>query len=156
MEVGDKFPAFSLPDENGEVLDSSSLEGIRYVIFFYPKDNTSGCTRENEDFSALQGKFMMRNVPVFGVSKDTVASHKKFSEKYQLKVKLLSDTERVLLKAADAWGTKMMYGKEVEGTIRTTYIVGKDGTVEAAWHKVKVPDHAEKVLEKVISLCNSK
>ncbi len=152
MDVGDVFPDFVLKDENGEELDSRSLKGVRYVIYFYPKDGSSGCTKEAVDFTSLYPKFMLRNIPVFGVSKDTVASHQRFKEKNSLKVKLLSDPDHDLIERAGAWGTKMMYGKEVQGTIRSTFIVGKDGRIEAAWKRVKVPGHAEIVLEKAISL----
>lgn len=152
MEVGDVFPSFVLEDENGESFDSRSLEGIRYVIYFYPRDGSSGCLREALDFSALYPKFMLRNIPLIGVSKDSVSSHKKFKDKNSLKIKLLSDPERDLLERAGVWGTKMMYGKEVQGTIRSTFIVGKDGKIEAVWKKVKVPGHADMVLEKAISL----
>jgi len=155
MNVGDRFPEFVLADENGEEFNSRSLDGIRYVIYFYPKDGTSGCTKEALDFTSLYPKFMFRNIPVIGVSKDTVASHTKFREKNSLKVKLLSDPDHDLSERAGAWGTKMMYGKEVQGTIRSTFIVGKDGTVEAAWKAVKVDGHAEKVLEKAVSLAKS-
>ena len=155
MDVGDRFPEFVLADENGEIFNSRSLDGIRYVIYFYPKDGTSGCTKEALDFTSLYPNFMLRNIPIIGVSKDTAATHKKFREKYSLKVKLLSDPEHDLTERAGAWGTKMMYGKEVQGTKRSTFIVGKDGTVEAAWKNVKVDGHAEKVLEKAISLVKS-
>ena len=156
MEAGDKFPDFILNDENGEEFNSSSLNGIRYVIYFYPKDGTSGCLKEALDFTSLYAKFMLRNIPVIGVSKDSVASHKRFKEKNSLKVKLLSDPDHRLLEAAGAWGTKMMYGKEVLGTVRSTFIVGKDGIVEAAWKGVKVDGHADKVLEKAVSLTKTK
>ncbi len=152
MEVGDKFPDFVLQDENGEEFDSKQLEGVRYVIYFYPKDNTSGCTRQAIAFTENLPKFMMRNIPVIGVSKDSVASHRKFMDSKELKIKLLSDPEHTLLEAAGAWGTKVMYGKETTGTIRTTFIVGKDGKVEAVWKRVKVDGHVEKVLDKAISL----
>jgi len=152
MEVGDRFPKFALKDENGEVFDSDSLNELRYIIYFYPKDGTSGCTKEAQDFTAAYAKFMLRNIPIIGVSKDTVDSHRKFREKYSLKVKLLSDPEHTLTEEAGAWGTKMMYGKEVRGTIRSTFIIGKTGIVEAVWKNVKVDGHVEKVLEKAISL----
>ena len=152
MNTGDKFPEFVLMDENGEEFDSRSLDGIRYVIYFYPRDGTSGCTREALGFTSLYPNFMLRNIPIIGVSKDTAASHKKFKEKNSLKVKLLSDPDHDLSERAGAWGTKMMYGKEVQGTIRSTFIVGKDGIIEAAWKAVKVDGHAEKVLEKAVSL----
>ncbi len=152
MEVGDKFPEFILKDENGEDFDSRNLEGMRYVIYFYPKDNTSGCTREALAFTEEFPRFMMRNIPIIGVSKDSSASHRKFVDAHGLKVKLLSDPDHSLLEQAGAWGTKVMYGKETTGTIRSTFIVGKDGTVEAAWKNVKVDGHVEKVLEKALSL----
>ncbi len=154
MEVGDRFPSFRLKDENGEELDSSTLEGIRYVVYFYSKDSTPGCTKEAEEFSANFTNFMLRNIPVFGVSKDSVDSHKKFIEKYQLKVKLLSDPDKELMQAVGAWGPKVSYGKETIGTIRSTFLVGKDGKVEAAWRNVKVAGHVDKVLTTAISCCN--
>jgi peroxiredoxin Q/BCP len=152
MGPGERFPSFVLEDENGERFDSSSLEGIRFVIYFYSKDGTPGCTSEATDFSSIFPKFMLRNIPVIGVSKDTVQAHAKFKEKNALRIKLLSDPSHELSAKAGAWGKKVLYGKEVEGTIRSTFIVGKDGTVEAAWTKVKVSGHAEKVLEKAVSL----
>lgn len=152
MDKGDRFPEFRLADENGEILDSKMLDGVRYVIYFYPKDNTPGCTREAEEFSAAFPKFMMRNVPIFGVSKDSVESHRKFREKLGLKIKLLSDPDRKLMEEAGAWGTKVSYGKETQGTIRTTFIVGRDGTVEAVWRNVKVDGHVQKVLDAVTAL----
>lgn len=154
MEVGDKFPEFRLADENGEVMDSSFLDGIRYVIYFYPKDNTPGCTTEAVDFSANIAKFMLRNIPVIGVSKDSSESHRKFIEKNQLKVKLLSDPEHELMEKVGAWGTKVSYGKETVGTIRSTFVVGKDGRVEAVWRNVKVAGHVDKVLTTALSCAN--
>lgn len=155
MEVGDKFPEFSLKDENGEILDSRTLEGIRYVIYFYPKDNTPGCTKEAEEFSASIAQFMLRNVPVIGVSKDSSESHKRFIESHQLKVKLLSDPDHELMEKVGAWGTKVSYGKETVGTIRSTFIVGKNGDVEAVWRNVRVAGHVEKVLSCAVS-CSKK
>ncbi|MDR3074416.1 MAG: peroxiredoxin [Candidatus Methanoplasma sp.] len=155
IDVGDRFPEFVLNDENGERFDSRSLDGIRYVIYFYPKDGSSGCTREAVDFSALYPKFMLRNIPVIGVSKDSAESHMRFKEKNSLKIKLLSDPEHELQEKVGVRGKKMMYGREVTGTIRSTFIVGRDGIVEAAWKGVKVPGHADKVLEKAISLIKS-
>lgn len=151
MEVGDSFPAFRLKDENGEDLDSTTLEGIRYVIYFYPKDNTPGCTKEAEEFSASIAQFMLRNIPVIGVSKDSSESHRRFIDGHQLKVKLLSDPDHELMEKVGAWGTKVSYGKETVGTIRSTFIVGKDGRVEALWRNVKVAGHVEKVLSCAVS-----
>ena len=151
MEVGDSFPAFRLKDENGEDLDSTTLEGIRYVIYFYPKDNTPGCTKEAEEFSASIAQFMLRNIPVIGVSKDSSESHRRFIDGHQLKVKLLSDPDHELMEKVGAWGTKVSYGKETVGTIRSTFIVGKDGRVEALWRNVKVAGHVEKALSCAVS-----
>lgn len=155
MEVGDVFPEFLLADENGESVDSKNLEGIRYVIYFYPRDNTSGCTKEALEFTELISNFLMRNIPVIGVSRDSSASHRKFIDKHGLKVKLLSDPEHILTEAVGAWGLKKMYGREYEGVFRSTFIVGKDGKVEAVWKNVRVAGHAQKVLDRAISLLNS-
>ena len=152
MDVGDIFPKFRLQDENGEVFDSSMLEGVRFVLYVYPKDNTPGCTKEAEEFSGLYGSFMMRNIPVIGVSKDSVKSHRNFIDSKNLKIKLLSDPDHTLMEQVGAWGTKISYGKETVGTIRSTFIVGKDGKVEAAWHNVKAAGHAQKVHDRAMSL----
>jgi len=155
MDVGDKFPHFTLLDENGEVFDSSSLENLRYIIYFYSKDGTSGCTLEANEFSSIYPKLMLRNIIVIGVSKDLPASHRKFIDKNSLKLKLLSDPDHILMEDVGVWGTKIMYGKEVLGTKRSTFIVGKDGNIEAVWKNVKVVGHADTVLEKAISLSRS-
>lgn len=152
LDVGDPFPHFILPDENGETFDSKYLEGIRYIVYFYPKDNTSGCTKEAQTFNEVYTKLMIRNVPVVGISKDSPESHRKFIAKNDLKFKLLSDSDHILMEQVGAWGKKMMYGKEVEGTIRSTFIIGKDGNVEACWYKVKVDGHADMVYSTVKSL----
>ena len=152
LDVGDSFPHFILPDKNGETFDSKYLEGIRYIVYFYPKDNTSGCTKEAQTFNEVYTKLMIRNVPVIGISKDSPESHRKFIAKNDLKFKLLSDSDHTLMEQVGAWGKKMMYGKEVEGTIRSTFIIGKDGKVEACWYKVKVDGHADMVYFTVKSL----
>lgn len=152
MQTGEEFPHFALKDENGETVDSKDLRGIRYVIYFYSKDNTPGCNKEAEEFTALYPKFMLRNVPVFGVSGDSSESHRKFREKLGLKIKLLSDPDHAFAKEVGAFGPKKLYGKEVIGGIRSTFIVGRDGTVEAAWTNVKAGGHAQKVLDSMMSL----
>ena len=152
MQVGDKFPDFRLPDENGDIMDSKFLNNIRYIIYFYPKDNTSGCTTEAKDFSEIADSLMIRNVPIFGVSRDSAQSHRNFIEKQGLKIKLLTDKDHELMEKVGAWGMKKMYGKDVEGVIRSTFIIGKDGTVEAVWHAVKVKGHVEAVNVKLKSL----
>ena len=152
MQVGDRFPDFKLPDENGDMMDSKLLNNIRYIIYFYPKDNTSGCTTEAKEFSEIADSLMIRNVPIFGVSRDSDKSHRNFIEKQGLKIKLLTDKDHELMEKVGAWGMKKMYGKDVEGVIRSTFIVGKDGNVEAVWHAVKVKGHVEIVNDKVKSL----
>lgn len=156
MEVGEKFPSFKLKDEDGMEFDSSFLEGMRYVIYFYSRDNTAGCTKEAEEFSAAFPKLTMRNIPVIGVSKDSPESHRKFIDSKGLKVKLLSDPDHALMEQVGAWGEKKMYGKVVEGTIRSTFIIGRDGTVEAAWRNVKVTGHVDKVVDKAMSLSKNR
>ena len=152
MQVGERFPDFVLTDENGDVFDSKLLQNIRYIIYFYPKDITSGCTTEAKDFSEIADKLMIRNVPIFGVSRDSAQSHRNFIEKQGLKIKLLTDKDHELMAKVGAWGMKKMYGKDVEGVIRSTFIVGKDGKVEAVWNGVKVNGHVEKVYDTVKSL----
>jgi len=136
--------------------DSSFLEGMRYVIYFYSKDNTPGCTKEAEEFSAMFPKLTMRNIPVIGVSRDSPESHRRFIDSKGLKVKLLSDPDHSLMEQVGAWGEKNMYGKIVQGTIRSTFIVGRDGIVEAAWRNVKVAGHVEKVVDKALSLSKNR
>jgi len=152
MDVGERFPAFTLSDENGQTFDSAMLEGVTFVLYFYPRDNTPGCTKEALGFNDIYKKLMVRNIPIIGVSKDSPESHRKFADKNGLRFKLLSDPELRLIKAAGAWGKKMMYGKETEGTVRSTYIVGKDGKVEAVWPKVRVEGHADEVYAKIKQL----
>lgn len=145
MEIGDRFPDFRLPDADGNILDSADLEGVTYILYFYPRDNTSGCTKEALGFNEVFERLAARKVRIIGVSKDSPGSHRKFADKYDLKFTLLSDQDLQLIKAAGAWGKKMMYGRETEGTVRSTYIVGPDGTVKAAWPKVRVEGHAAQV-----------
>lgn len=151
MQKGDQFPHFVLQDENGETVDSKQLLGLRYIVFFYARDNTPGCTTEAVDFTTLYANFAMRNVLVFGVSGDSVASHRKFKDKHGLKEKLLSDPDHEFAKACGAYGEKKNYGKIVQGTIRSTFLVGKDGKVEEAWTNVKATGHAQRVLDGMVS-----
>ncbi len=151
MEKGESFPHFALQAENGETIDSDMLKGLRYIVFFYARDNTPGCTKECVDFTELYPKFALRNIPVFGVSGDSVASHQKFSEKYGMKIKLLSDPDHALAKQVGAYGEKKNYGKIVQGTIRSTFLIGKDGKIEEAWMNVKATGHAARVFEGTLS-----
>ena len=151
MQKGDEFPHFVLQDENGDTVDSKQLLGLRYIVFFYARDNTPGCTTEAVDFTTLYANFAMRNVLIFGVSGDSVASHRKFKDKHGLKEKLLSDPDHEFAKACGAYGEKKNYGKIVQGTIRSTFLVGKDGKVEEAWTNVKATGHAQRVLDGMVS-----
>lgn len=146
VEVGKKAPDFTLLDENGEKVKLSHFKGKRVVVFFYPKAMTSGCTREACDFRDEVDAFKKRDVAVLGISKDPPEAQRRFKEKYQLPFPLLSDEDLEVQKAWGAWGKKNMYGKMVEGTLRTTVLVGADGKVEAIFPKVKVDGHVADVL----------
>ncbi|MCQ2070640.1 MAG: peroxiredoxin [archaeon] len=151
VDKGDVFPRFVLKDENGETVDSQQLLGLRYIVFFYSKDNTPGCTKEAVDFTEEYAKFALRNILVFGVSKDSVESHRKFKDKHGLKEKLLSDPDSLFAKEVGAFGEKTLYGKTVTGTIRSTFLIGKDGKVEEAWKNVKATGHVKRVVEGTLS-----
>jgi peroxiredoxin Q/BCP len=152
LNVGDKAPKFSLARDGGEVVDSAALKGKPYVMYFYPKDNTPGCTTEACDFRDSFAQISAAGVDVFGVSKDSVKSHDGFKTKYELPFALLSDPDKTLHSAYGAWGAKMMYGKEVEGTIRSTFLVDKSGKIAAVWPKVSVKGHVAQVLEAIAKL----
>lgn len=145
-------PSFSLPDENGEFFQDQMLQGLRWVLYFYPNAGTPGCTQEALDFTSLYPTFMTMNVPIVGVSSNTVEKLKSFQRKNELKVKLLSDSEQKLQEAMGVWRLKKMYGREFMGTERSTFVIGPDGAIEAEWRNVKVKGHAAAVLEKVRSL----
>jgi peroxiredoxin Q/BCP len=147
LEIGKKAPDFTLLDQDGEKVKLSDYKGKRVVVFFYPKAMTPGCTREACDFRDEVDAFKKRKVAVLGISKDTPAGQKKFQEKYDLPFPLLSDADLAVQKAWGVWGEKTMYGKKVQGTIRTTVIVGADGKVEQVFPKVKVDGHVTSVLE---------
>ena len=151
LAKGDEFPAWELVSDSGETIHSKDLLGLRYVMYFYPKDSTPGCTTEACEFTALYPKFTLRNVPVFGVSADSTASHQRFITNNGLKVKLLSDPDKEFAKTVGAFGEKKLYGKTVIGSIRSTFIIGKDGRVEEALYNVKAKGHAEKVLDLMMS-----
>lgn len=146
LAKGDVFPDWEMVSDTGETVRSKDLANIRYVMYFYPKDSTPGCTTEAVEFTELYTKFALRNIPVFGVSGDSTASHVKFRDNNGLKVKLLTDPDKEFAKVVGAFGEKKLYGKTVVGSIRSTFIIGKDGKVEEALHNVKAKGHAEKVL----------
>ena len=147
LAKGDVFPAWEMVSDTGETIRSSDLSGVRYVMYFYPKDSTPGCTTEAVEFTELYPKFTLRNVPVFGVSGDSTQSHRRFIDNNGLKVKLLTDPDKEFAKVVGAFGEKKMYGKTVVGSIRSTFIIGKDGKVEEALYNVKAKGHAAKVLD---------
>lgn len=142
-------PDFTLPVQGaGESeITLSALRGTPVVLFFYPRDDTSGCTKENEAFTALQGAFDALGVRVFGISKDSMASHEKFMAKKSLTVPLLSDENGTASEDFGVWKEKKMYGKTYMGIERSTFLIDGDGRIAKAWRKVKVPGHAEEVLE---------
>ena len=146
LAPGDRAPAFRLASEDG-VISSSALKGKPFVLYFYPKDDTSGCTREAQDFTAFAGDFAKAGVKVVGISRDPVKSHEKFIGKYGLAVPLVSDEDGRVSEAFGTWVQKSMYGRKYMGMERATYLIGADGRILKAWRKVKVPGHAEEVLK---------
>jgi peroxiredoxin Q/BCP len=147
VAVGQKVPAFTIPATGGKTLASKSLAGQAYVLYFYPRDNTPGCTTEGENFRDAYPKFKRLKVAVFGVSRDSLQSHEKFREKYGFPFDLLSDSEEKLCTIFDVVKQKNMYGKKVRGIERSTFLIGADGKLIAEWRKVKIPGHVDEVLE---------
>lgn len=146
LEKGMKAPDFSLADKDGNIVSLSDFAGKKVVVYFYPKDNTPGCTRQACAFAAAYGEFAARGVAVIGISKDSVSSHAKFAEKHGLPFILLSDPDLTAIKAYGVWQEKKMYGKSVMGVVRTTFIVGEDGMIEAVMPKVNPDTNAGDVL----------
>lgn len=145
--VGDALPDIAMATPDGGTVKPSDFRGQKLVLFFYPKDDTPGCTTENKDFSALAGEFAKAGVALLGVSKDPPAKHAKFIAKHGLTAPLASDAEQDgLSDALGIWTEKQMYGKTYMGMVRTTYLVGADGKIAQVWDKVKVKGHAEEVL----------
>lgn len=149
LEVGMKAPDFTLNDKNGNPVSLSDLAGKKVVLYFYPKDNTSGCTRQACAFAGLYGEFERRGIEVVGVSKDSVASHVKFAEKYSLPFVLLSDPELVAIKAYDVWQEKKMCGKVGMGVVRTTFVIDEQGIIQKIMPKVKPDTNAEDILKEL-------
>lgn len=147
LKEGDQAPAFDLPSDTGKTVKLSDFAGKTLVLYFYPRDSTPGCTREAIAFSEAVARLRALGASVVGVSKDSVKSHGSFRDKYSLAIPLLSDPDLALHKAFGAWGEKTMYGKKVEGTIRSTFVIGPDGKISKVFPSVKVDGHVEKVLE---------
>ena len=147
LEAGTKAPDFTLPDQSGNPVRLSSFQGKKVVLYFYPKDNTPGCSRQACAFAARYAGFKAQNVAVIGISKDSVASHQKFAEKYELPFILISDPERVAIEAYGVWQEKKNYGKVSMGVVRSTYISNEEGIIEKVMPKVKPDTNAEEILE---------
>lgn len=148
-QPGDAAPAFDMPRDGGGRVSSADLKGKWVVLYFYPKDDTSGCTKEALAFTALADDFAAAGAVVVGVSKDSVAKHDRFRDKHGLSVILASDEDGAVCDAYGTWVEKSMYGKTYMGIERATYLVAPDGTVARAWRTVKVPGHAEAVLDTI-------
>lgn len=140
LDIGTKAPGFTLPDQNGTEHSLSEYRGQKVVLYFYPRDNTAGCTKQACGYAELYPQFKEKGAVVIGISKDGVASHKKFEEKYGLPFTLLSDTERKVIEAYGVWQEKKNYGKVSMGVVRTTYLIDENGIIIRAQEKVKTAD----------------
>ncbi len=152
LREGDKSADFTLKNQNDETVSLKDYEGKYLLLYFYPRDNTPGCTTEAINFSDISEELKSMNVEVLGVSKDSVKSHANFTKKKELTITLLSDPDRELIEAFGVWKLKKMYGKESMGIVRSTFLIDPSGTIVKVWPKVKVKDHAKEVLEFVKSL----
>ena len=149
LQAGMKAPAFSLPDQNGTIHTLEEYKGKKVVLYFYPKDNTPGYTKQACGFGELYPQFQEKGAVVIGVSKDSIASHKKFEEKFALPFTLLSDPELSCIQAYDVWQEKMNYGKASMGVVRTTYLINEEGIIEKAFGKVKAADNPAQMLSEL-------
>lgn len=152
LSPGTPAPDFSLPSDGGGHVELSKLRGSPVVLFFYPKDDTAGCTAENIAFSELADQFEAAGIVVLGLSPDPVSKHERFRAKHGLKVRLLSDEDHHVLEAYGVWTEKSMYGRRYMGVERTTFLIDAEGRIAEIWHKVKVPGHAEAVLARAKEL----
>ena len=146
LSAGDRAPDFELPTDGGGHTRLMDLKGKAVVLYFYPKDDTSGCTAEAIAFNGLRGKFAAAGTALIGVSPDNAASHEKFKRKHDLQFALAADPERTAIEAYGVWKEKSMYGRKYFGVERSTFLIGRDGRLAKVWRKVKVPGHAEEVL----------
>jgi peroxiredoxin Q/BCP len=149
LEIGTKAPEFTLPDQNGEMRALKDFRGKKVVLYFYPKDMTAGCSKQACGFAELYPHFIEKGAVVLGVSKDSVASHKKFEEKFGLPFTLLSDTEKEVIQAYDVWKEKKNYGKVSMGVVRSTYLIDEEGIIIKAFGNVKAAENPEKMLEEL-------
>ena len=143
---GDMAPDFTLPSNGGGSFTLSGMRGRPVVLYFYPKDDTSGCTREAIEFTEAKSDFEAINVAIAGISPDPASKHDKFRDKHGLEITLVSDEDKQALEAYGVWAEKSMYGRKFMGVVRSTFLIDADGQIARAWHKVKVPGHVEEVL----------
>jgi thioredoxin-dependent peroxiredoxin len=148
LKKGDKAPDFKLPDDSGKTVKLSDFKGKNVVLYFYPKDNTSGCTKEACDFRDKIKLFSKNNTVVIGISRDNSESHRKFKEKFSLPFTLLSDENQKVLLDYGVWTEKSMYGRKYMGIVRTTYLIDEKGLITEIWNKVKVQGHVEDIISK--------
>ncbi len=149
LAKGDEAPDFTLPDQDGEPVSLADFAGRRVVVYFYPKDDTPGCTKEACQFNDSLPDFSGLGVEVLGVSADPAASHRRFRERHGLTLRLLTDADHAVMERYGAWGEKTLYGRTSTGVIRSTFLIGPDGRIEQAWYNVRADGHAAKVLEAV-------
>lgn len=149
LEAGMKAPDFTLNDKNGNAVSLSDFKGRKVVLYFYPRDNTPGCTRQARAFAEVYDEFKKKNVEIIGISKDSVASHAKFSEKHGLDFVLLSDPELIAIQAYGVWQEKKLYGKVSMGVVRTTFIIDENGNIEKVMPKVKPDTNAAEILAEI-------
>ncbi len=149
LNIGSFLPSFSLSDQDGKTISNTDLLGKWSVVYFYPKDDTPGCTKEACSFRDSWQQFEKASVMVFGVSRDSVASHKKFAQKYSLPFSLLSDPDALLIKDFGAWGKKKFMGREFDGILRTTFVIDPEGKIAAVYENVTPADHASEILEDI-------
>jgi peroxiredoxin Q/BCP len=149
LEAGDKAPAFTLPDQDGAKVSLKDFSGGQVVVYFYPRDDTPGCTKEACQFNDNLHAFSQAGVPVLGISADKAEKHRAFREKYGLTFPLLTDADHKVGEAYGAWGEKTLYGKKSIGVIRSTFLIGANGKIDRAWYHVKADGHAAKVLAEI-------
>ena len=149
LSVGTIAPEFTLPDQDGKMHSLSEYKGQKVILYFYPKDNTAGCTKQACNFSELRPQFKEKGAVILGVSKDSVASHKKFQEKYGLAFTLLSDVDRTVIEGYDVWKEKKNYGKVSMGVVRTTYLIDENGVIVKAFDNVKAADNPGQMLNEI-------
>ena len=151
-KINNKAPNFKLPSTDGDVFELNKVKKKKIILYFYPKDDTPGCTIESKDFSKLNSLINKNKTLVFGISKDNIESHLKFKKKYKLKFDLLSDEKKEVIKKYGVWGKKSFLGKEFMGIVRTTFLINSNGKIHKIWNNVRVKDHAKEVFDEVKNL----